>query len=465
MRGNVLVIEDDRVLNRLIADHLTQSGLEVSSATNWQTAREYLSQQEPKLIIVDAKLPDANGIELLEKLVLESPVIMLTAFGSVRDAVQAMKAGASEYLVKPITLDELDLVVERTLANADLRLSHYFCKEQLANRSDRFMVGESSALKKVQKLIDAVSPNDISVLIQGESGVGKELVAQAIHRCSPREQRNFIAVDCCTLQEKLFESEVFGHERGAFTDAKKQKKGLIEGAEGGTLFLDEIGETEPSIQAKLLRVLETGKFRRLGGTKDLQADVRIVAATNRDLAEMSQQGRFRADLYYRLAGFVIDVPPLRKRREDIPALAEHFIRNHNFSRRINKRISKKASQMLVAYHWPGNIRELKNIVERAIILSSEDRKIRQEHLALSAAQLKSDPGFSLSFTEQPTLDEIEKQYLSILLQRYSGHRSKIAGILGVSERSVYRMVEKYGFRDEGTTGDDGRQSGQQPTAG
>jgi len=448
LRGKILVIEDDRVLNRLVVQHLTQTGFEVFAATNWQIAGEYLAQHEPKLIIMDVRLPDANGVELLKNLALLGPVIMLTAFGTVRDAVKAIKAGASEYLVKPITLDELELVVERTLATADLLLDHQFCKARLQSKSDQFMVGTSSALKKAQKLIDAVSPNDISVLIQGESGVGKELVAQAVHECSPRGKRNFVAVDCCTLQEKLFESEVFGHERGAFTDAKRQKKGLIEGAEGGTLFLDEIGEIEPSIQAKLLRVLESGKFRRVGGTKDLQADVRIVAATNRDLEEMSRRGEFRLDLYYRLAGFVIDVPPLRKRRKDIQALTEHFIQNHNFSRRINKQITKKAMQMLIAYQWPGNIRELKNIVERAIILSGDDRKIRQEHLALCASQLVTDPSLSLSFDTQPTLTDIEKMYLEILLERYSGHRSKIAEILGISERSVYRMVEKYGLKQE-----------------
>ena len=283
MNKKLLIIEDDRVLNKLITEHLTQLGFDAFPALTWSEADDYLQENEPKLIIMDVKLPDANGVELLKKLALDHPVIILTAFGTVRDAVQAMKAGASEYLVKPITLDELELLVERVLANASLLSDHQFFKSRLRSQSDRFMVGSSLALQKTKQLIDAVAPNDISVLIQGESGVGKELVAQAIHECSPRKEHNFVAVDCCTLQEKLFESEVFGHERGAFTDARQQKKGLIEGAEGGTLFLDEIGEIESSIQAKLLRVLETGKFRRLGGTKDLTSNVRIVAATNRNV--------------------------------------------------------------------------------------------------------------------------------------------------------------------------------------
>ncbi|HEB95964.1 MAG TPA: sigma-54-dependent Fis family transcriptional regulator [Sedimenticola thiotaurini] len=447
MKGNILVIEDDRVLNGLIVEHLRGLGYEPTPALSWAQARDHLHRREPKLIIMDVRLPDANGVELLNELSLVSPVILLTAFGSVRDAVEAMKAGASEYLLKPITLDELELVVERVLSAADLESDHRFCKQLLQSQADRFMIGSSPALNEVQQLIEAVAPNDISVLIQGESGVGKELVAQAIHDCSARSGRNFVAVDCCTLQEKLFESEVFGHERGAFTDAKRQKKGLIEGAEGGTLFLDEIGEIEPAIQAKLLRVLETGKFRRLGGTRDLDANVRIVAATNRDLERMSRDGGFRSDLYYRLAAFVIDVPPLRQRREDILPLAKHFVENHNFSKRIDKRFSTTAQHMLTAYDWPGNIRELKNIVERAIILSGDSPVIRPEHLSFSSSQLSMEAGFSLNFDVEPTLQEIERRYLEQLLERYSGHRSRIARILGISERSVYRMLEKHGLRD------------------
>jgi len=443
LKTKLLILEDDRVLNTLITDHLIQLGFDAFRALTWSQARDYLRENEPKLIIMDARLPDANGIDLLRQLALEHPIIILTAFGTVQDAVQAMKAGASEYLVKPITLDELELVVERVLANANLLSDHQFFKSRLQSQADRFMVGTSKALQKTKQLIDAVAPNDISVLVQGESGVGKELVAQAIHECSPRKERNFVAVDCCTLQEKLFESEVFGHERGAFTDARQKKKGLIEGAEGGTLFLDEIGEIEPGIQSKLLRVLETGKFRRLGGTKDLTSNVRIVAATNRDLGRLSKKGGSRSDLYYRLAGFVIDVPPLRERREDIPQLVEHFIKNHNFSRRINKKVASSVMRILVAYDWPGNIRELKNIIERAIILSGSHQVIRQDNMAFCATQLETPSAFSLSFEHEPTLEEIEKQYLDLLLERHSGHRSKIARSLGVSERSVYRMVEKY----------------------
>lgn len=446
MKGLILIIEDDKVLNRLIVDHLTKIGFSTLSALSWQEAARHLETHEPKLIIMDVRLPDANGVNLIPTLSAEIPVILLTAYGSVRDAVQAMKAGAAEYMVKPITLDELELIVDKVLANVNLILDHQFCKAQLQTRSHHSMVGMSVALQQVEQLIEAVAPNDISVLIQGESGVGKELVAKAIHDCSPRNKRNFIAVDCCTLQEKLFESELFGHERGSFTDAKRLKKGLIEGADGGTLFLDEIGEIEASIQVKLLRFLETGKFRRLGGTKDLQSNTRIVAATNRDLEEMSRNGSFRSDLYYRLAGFIIEVPPLRERREDIPALTEHFFQHHNFSRHINKKVSPKAMKMLIAYDWPGNIRELKNVVERAIILSGSKLTVLPEHLTACATHITVPHGFSLAFDDEPALEEIEKKYLGLLLKRYSGHRTKIAKILGISERSVYRMLDKYGYK-------------------
>ncbi|HIP53077.1 MAG TPA: sigma-54-dependent Fis family transcriptional regulator [Chromatiales bacterium] len=451
MKGKILLIEDDRVLSNLIVDHLRGMGYEAFAANTWKNALSYLSENEPKLIIMDVKLPDANGLELLPELTAQQPVVLLTAFASVQDAVRAMKLGAAEYLTKPVTLDELELVVDRVLANASLQFDHLFVKRQLQSRSKEFMVGHSPALEKVHSIIEAVAPNDITVLIQGESGVGKELVAQAIHQCSPRRTRNFVAVDCCTLQEKLFESEVFGHERGAFTDASRQKKGLIEGAEGGTLFLDEIGEIEPSIQAKLLRVLETGKFRRLGGTKDLQSNVRIVAATNRNLEEMSREGRFRPDLYYRLAGFIIEVPPLCERKEDIPALVNHFLRNHNFSRRIEKQFSPSALEMMLGYHWPGNIRELKNVVERAIILSGDRPQIQPKDLAFcSITNTKPDAAFSLSFDKEPSLEQIEREYLGNLLERYAGHRSKIAKVLGVSERSVYRMIQRYGYREPGS---------------
>ena len=444
MSNRILVIEDDAVLNRLLVSQLRAQDYEVTGVANWRDADQHLSQHEPHLIITDVRLPDGDSLERLPELVKSQPVIVLTAFGSVRDAVQAMKAGAFEYLLKPVSPDELILVVQRALADALLRMDHQFCRDQLQAREAvaSFMIGISTPLKRVKELIKAVAPADITVLIQGESGSGKELVARAIHDQSNRAKRNFVAVDCCTLQEKLFESELFGHERGAFTGADKQKRGLIEGAEGGTLFLDEIGEISPSIQAKLLRVLETGVFRRLGGTRDLQANIRVVAATNRDLGKLSETGSFRPDLYYRLSPFVIDTPPLRERRDDIPYLAAHFIRNHNFSRRINKSIAAEAIRKLTAYDWPGNVRELKNVIERAIILSRENNLIRSEHLAFAN---RSNLEFCLKFDHNPTLEELELEYVRLLLGKFTGHRGKVAEVMDVSERSIYRLLKKHKF--------------------
>jgi len=449
MQNRILVIEDDAVLNRLMVGHLKEQGYHVSGVGSWSGAENFLVSNEPHLIITDVRLPDGDTLERLPDLVKTQPVIVLTAFGSVRNAVEAMKAGAFEYLLKPASPDELSLVVQRALADAALRNDHQFCRRRLraTEGAASFMIGVSAPLLRVKEIINDVAPADITVLIQGESGSGKELVARAIHDASNRANRNFVAVDCCTLQEKLFESELFGHEKGAFTGADKQKRGLIEGAEGGTLFLDEIGEIEPTIQAKLLRVLETGVFRRVGGIKDLQANIRVVAATNRDLAVMSDEGEFRSDLYYRLSAFVIDTPPLRERRDDIPYLVTHFIQNHNFSRRINKRIASDAIRRLTAYDWPGNVRELKNVVERAIILSRDNNSIRPEHLAFTSGSVKNNIKLTLSFDNDPTLEELQSAYLRMQLGKHMGHRAKVAEVLDVSERNIYRLIRRYGLHE------------------
>ncbi len=444
----ILVLEDDRLLNRLLQAELGRMGYPAEGAHSWAEARVALAGRQFDLIITDVKLPDANALDLLPQLAKDYPVIVLTGFGTVQDAVSAMRAGAMEYLTKPVNPDELELEVKRALQGAALQRDHQFCKKRLNSRRSGGMVGDSAAMAELQGLIDAVAQTEATVLIQGESGVGKELVAHAIHERGPRSVHNFVAVDCCTLQEKLFESELFGHEKGAFTGADRQKPGLVEAAKGGTLFLDEIGEIEPAIQAKLLRVLETGQYRRLGGVKDLRADVRVVAATNRNLAQMSKEGRFRSDLYYRLSAFTLRIPPLRERLQDIPALIDHFLAHHNFSRRLDKRMSPAALKLLMAYGFPGNIRELRNMVERAIIVGGASEEIRPEHFSFES--LGESPGqFSMGFQHEPTLDEIERRYLELLVAKYAGHRGRIANILGISERSVYRLLEKHGFKGEG----------------
>ncbi|MBF0249155.1 MAG: sigma-54-dependent Fis family transcriptional regulator [Alphaproteobacteria bacterium] len=442
----VLIIEDDRVFNQLVSKQLRNLGLNTTGAHSWGEARAFLGENEPALILLDIQLPDASGLEILPELAPQYPVIVLTAFGSVQSAIKAIRGGASEYLMKPVNLDELELTVTRALENAHLREECQFLRSRTQASERSFMIGSSPAILRVAEMIEAVAPADTTVLIQGESGVGKELVAQEVHRRSLRAEQNFVPLDCCTLQENLFESELFGHERGAFTGADRQKKGLIEVADGGTLFLDEIGEISPAIQAKLLRVLETGQFRRLGGTKDLGADVRIVAATNRDLKAMAAEGQFRKDLYYRLSAIVITVPPLSARLDDIPALIQHFIDNHDFSRRIQKRFSPDALTFMQGYGWPGNIRELRNVVERAIILSRDDVEIGTEHLGIDLPAPPRINPKSEAFDDIPTLEEMKERYVRHVYRRCDGHRSKMSEALDVSERNVYRLIEKYGLK-------------------
>lgn len=448
----VLVVDDDMTLNRLMVAQLNRMGYGATGVHSWAEAQAYLQQHDPHIVLLDCKLPDAQGSDLLPKLTPDYPVIVITAYGSVKEAVMAMRVGAAEYLLKPVNMDELELVIRKTLDAHSMRQELHYLKQQARKRKS-FMVGQSPALKDVENMIDAVAPSTMTVLIQGESGVGKELVAREIHERSQVAKHGYVALDCCTMQESLFESELFGHEKGAFTSADRQKKGLIESAEGGTLFLDEIGEIGPPIQAKLLRVLETGRFRRVGGNRDLTANVRIVAATNRDLLGMSQKNTFRADLFYRLNAFTIHVPPLRERKEDIPALVDHFLSNHDFSRRVNKRLSGAATDKLLTYDWPGNIRELKNMVERAIILSGDAALILPQHITIAdgAAGTLAPGGRSkainLSFTQPPTLEALEKQYLHLLLEKFDGHRGKVARTMGVSERNVYRLLKKYELMD------------------
>ena len=448
VRRKILVIEDDRVLRNFLSDELTTNGYIVKCAGNWREGEAYLSREEPDLILLDVRLPDANGMDLVRQLARIYPVIVLTAYGSIKNAVQAMKNGVVHYLSKPVDIEELELEVKRALENADLRRDYEFVKDRQREAAARksFMVGNSQALNRIIALIEAVAATNKTVLIQGENGVGKELVAREIHQRSARSNGNCVALDCCTLQENLFESELFGHERGAFTGAISQKRGLIEGANGGTLFLDEIGELSLPMQAKLLRMIETLHFRRLGGVKDLTSHARLVAATNRDLARMSETNSFRRDLYYRLSAFVITVPPLRDRRDDIPALSRNFLANHVFLRRLRKQLSTDALRTLMAYDWPGNVRELRNVIERAVILSGDKQLIHPEHLGLPEATASNTRGLEISFDHEPTLDEVKKRYVETLMKKYSGHRAKLASRLGISERNVYRLIEKYGLR-------------------
>lgn len=448
MKTSILVVEDDVALNQMLVMALRKMGYDISTARTWAEAREQLELHAPDVVLLDMNLPDAEGFGPLSEVAAERPTIMLTAYGSIDHAVQAMRLGAADYLVKPASLDELEIVIRRAVDAGRLHAGRAVDQAASSVRRTPDLLGGSPAMKSLNQLIDAVAGSASTVLVTGESGTGKELVANAIHKAGPRSAERFVPVDCCTLQESLFESELFGHERGAFTGADRRKSGLIEAAAGGTLFLDEIGDIGPALQAKLLRVLETGRFRRVGATADLRADVRVVAATNRNLQAMVESGSFRADLYYRLSALTIEVPALRERVEDIPLLVRHFASRATRQGEPH-RFSDAAIQQLCAYAWPGNVRELRNVVERLVLLVPHGQPIEPWHLPAFRA-----PGFgppSRSSVEgllqdEPTLDELESRYLALLLQRHAGNRRRVADALGISERTAYRMIDRFQLR-------------------
>ncbi|AXS79549.1 sigma-54 dependent transcriptional regulator [Dechloromonas sp. HYN0024] len=443
-KKTLLIVDDDLVFSSLLRRQIESMGFSTLGAGSWAEAQERLSEIEPCAIILDFKLPDSDASRILGEIRNQYPVIILTGYGSIPNAVSAIREGAADFLTKPVNIDELELTVRRVLETAELRESNRFYRTQLASHRPGPMVFESQAMRNVQEMIDAVGPTDTTVLILGESGTGKEMVAQAIHERSPRAQRELVPIDGSGLQENLFESELFGHERGAFTGADRQKKGLIEEAAGSTLFLDEIGDIGSAIQAKLLRVLETSSFRRLGGNKTLSSDARIVTATNRDIEAMSRGGTFRSDLYFRLSRFVITIPPLRERREDIEPLARHFLAL--LTRNAPTSMSAEALKMLLAYDWPGNVRELRNAIERAIILARPGNPVRVEHLSFIPRNQAGE--VVLRFGQDPNLEQIEREYLRQVMAKHGGNRVKTAAVLGISERHIYRLIEKYGFSDK-----------------
>ncbi len=413
-----------------------------------------LDTDAPDAVLLDMNLPDAQDLGPLGEIASSRPTIILTAYGSIDHAVRAMRMGAADYLVKPVNLDELELVIRRALDGSRLRAGRAVDQAASAARRTPDLLGRSPAMARLEEMIGAVADTQVTVLVTGESGVGKELVAHAVHQASGRRHERFVAVDCCTLQETLFESELFGHERGAFTGADRRKPGLIEAAAGGTLFLDEIGDIGPALQAKLLRVIETGRFRRVGATADLRADVRIVAATNRDLHRMVQQGQFRADLYYRLSAFVIEVPPLRERRDDIDLLVQHFAQRSTPRAGAPTVFSDAALQLLRCYDWPGNVRELRNVVERTVLLAGPGTTVQPQHLPALHSGGAGAPGtgtgdMAALLLGEPTLEDIERRYLALLLERYGGNRRRVAEVLGVSERTAYRMLERFDSKRPG----------------
>ena len=442
---SLLLVDGDEAFRHHAGGELAGAGYHVETAAGLAVARRLLTSRQFRLIVLDVRLADGNGLDLLAEIKESSPatkVVVLTPDGATEEAVRAMKQGAADILTKPFRMEALVAVLENALQKEALERSHFALEREVARaRATDGFIGQSQAVRELLDLVSRVAETDATVLIRGESGVGKELIANAVHRRSLRARQPFVVVDCASLHENLLQSELFGHERGAYTDAIQRKRGLFEVADGGTLFLDEIGELTPPLEVKLLRVLETGTFRRLGGTTDIRVDVRVIAATSRSLEQMVRDHGFREDLFYRLDVFSLYIPALRERREDLPLLVEHFIRTSALASKRAASVSDEAMAVLRRYPWPGNVRELRNVVERALILCDSGR-IEPEHLPLSVRHEQAVP-------DTPTdgrrlkLEEVERQYVLKVVGECDGHRHKAADILGISERSLYRKLKEY----------------------
>jgi two-component system, NtrC family, response regulator PilR len=456
----ILVVDDERSMRELLAIVLRREGYEVLLADNGRTAIELLEREPVDLLISDIKMPDLSGVDVLraaKRIDQDILGIMITAFASTETAVEAMRLGACDYLSKPFDIDLLKMKVREKIENRQLRQENLLLKRTLGlTHQFANIIGRSEAMLEVFKMIETVARTNSTILLTGESGTGKGLVAQAIHFHSLRRDKPMVSLNCGALPENLLESELFGHMRGAFTGADSNKKGLLEVAERGTVFLDEIGEMSAVMQVKLLRVLQERRFRRVGGLEELQADIRVIAATNQDLTRAVAEGRFREDLYYRINVIPIVLPPLRERREDIALLAEHFV--VKYSDQMGKAItgiSHEAMDLLARYDWPGNIRELENVIERAaaleptpaILPDSLPTNIRGESTRplstpATAGESLPDSGFDL----EAHVKDIERGYIAEALKRAGGVQVKAAELLGMSFRSFRYYVKKYNLR-------------------
>ena len=453
MKFTLLIIDDEKNIREGLAANFEMEDYNVKTASNGADGLKLIEKGDIDLVITDLRMPGISGEQVLAKVTAETPgipVIILTGHGSIDSAVDAMRHGAYDFLTKPLNLDQLGMIVKRALESREMKVQHEQLKQELADSSSlREMIGTSAAMQKVQELIRRVAPSRASVLITGESGVGKELVANAVHNLSPRKDKSFIKVHCAALSETLLESELFGHEKGAFTGAEKMQKGRFELAHGGTIFLDEIGEINPSVQIKILRVLQEKKFERVGGEQTIEVDVRIVAATNRNLEEEVKAGRFREDLYYRLNVVHIPVPPLRERRDDIPLLMASFLDEFNRENdRQIKGLNSKAKAAMFRYAWPGNIRELRNCMESAVVMCSGDEITLQDlPPSVSAAAGTGAGDDSVSVPLGVTLDEADRLVIEANLAANRGNKSRTAEILGIGRKTLQRKLAEWGSED------------------
>ncbi|NWF55522.1 MAG: sigma-54-dependent Fis family transcriptional regulator [Syntrophaceae bacterium] len=446
----ILIVDDEASHRMMLRAVLQDEGYEVAEASDGPEAVRAVEQEVFDLVLLDIRMTTMDGIETLTEIRKISPfvpVLMMTAYASVKTAVEALKAGAFEYLTKPLDLDELKILIEKALEHYHLREENLVLKERLGDRFDfSRIIGRGQKMKELFDLLAQVSPTDATVLILGESGTGKELVANSIHHNSRRASQPFIKVSCAALPETLLESELFGHERGAFTGAISRREGRFQLAHRGTIFLDEVGEMSPTTQTKILRVLQEKEFELLGGTRTVKVDVRVIAATNKDLGREVKEGRFREDLYYRLNVVPVLLPPLRARRDDIPALAAHFL---SLYREKNKKelkgISPRALDLLVRYDWPGNIRELENCMERAVIMSRGEViapvDLPPQVQALSPGKEESGIHLPLNIS----LGEVERALILKTLEDTGGNRSRAAEILGINRRTLQIKLKEYGM--------------------
>lgn len=444
----ILMVDDDAAFRHVMSGELQRLGFAVATARSGEEAVQRVSACEPDIVLLDLRLPGMSGLETLRIINTKAPsteVIMLTGHGSIDTAIEAIRIGAFDYVVKPCPLDELDLRIHRALERRALRRRTDLLERGLTPTNlESSFIGESPKFRHLTSLIHRVAPSDTAVLIMGETGSGKERVAKLIHAHSQRSSKPFVVVECAALQENLLQSELFGHERGAFTGADRAKPGLFEVADGGTIFLDEIGEISPTTQTTLLRVLDTSTFRHLGGTKEIHVDVRLITATNRDIPGMVRQNLFREDLYYRLSTITVDVPPLRSREGDIELLAQRFAEKLNMQFGTNKRFSDEALAVLRGHNWPGNVRELLHVVEATLVLC-ENSTIYPEHLpaVLLNARPMPHPEQTPQSQQSTSLAAAERAHIAMVLDACNGHRGNTAKVLGISERNLYRKLRDY----------------------
>ncbi|MFO0753051.1 MAG: sigma-54 dependent transcriptional regulator [Thermodesulfovibrionales bacterium] len=440
----ILAIDDEEPFRRLLKKELARKGFSVETAGDGETGFSLLKDNAYDVVLLDIVMPGLDGIEFMKK-VKNDPatpaIVVLSGKATVETAVEAMKNGAYDYLSKPYKLDELVVVINRAYEYRRLKIKNILLEQELARKETGFeFIGTSRQFRDILTLIRKIAPTDSSVFVHGESGTGKELVAGTIWHYSKRSHAPFTALNCAALSESLIESELFGHEKGAFTSAHQMKYGIVEVADKGTLFLDEIGEMPIGLQAKLLRFLDSGEFRRVGGNKALKVDVRVIAATNKDLTQLIREGSFRQDLYYRLNVININIPPLRERKEDILELARHFLLK--YSQKLSKSVTDftpKALELLHDYHWPGNVRELENVVERAVILC-DSGTVGEEDLSIPEASSSFKKNESYS-----SLEEMEKEYILKVLRDTEGNQSKASQILGIDRKTLYLKLKKFGI--------------------